>query len=72
MRAAKFSVSGEMLLELLHVPPGGQIIHTEADPVTGFVTLVVDHYALPEGDRPHEAMPTVTKEQFKWDWGLVL
>jgi hypothetical protein len=69
MRAARFTVSSELLAELLNMPKGSTIIGAAfMHSGHGGIELVVDHPDLPESTAPTECLPTL--KRIEWDWGL--
>lgn len=70
MRAARFTVSIELLAQLLHLPPAARITGAGFDKNGRGVELIVDDPALPEADWPHATVPVVTDERYVWDWGV--
>jgi hypothetical protein len=69
VRAARFTVSAELLAEVLNMPKGSTIIGAAfMHSGHGGIELVVDHPDMPESTAPTECLPTL--KRIEWDWGL--
>lgn len=69
MRAARFLASSSLVHEALYLPSSATIIGVR---MLGMdqIEFIVDDPALPEADHPHDAMPIMTRESLRFDWGL--
>lgn len=72
MRAARFTMAGEVLRQALHMPDGAQVIYAHVDPDDDTIQLTVADPALPEAIGPHDCEPTVTRTQDAavWAWNV--
>lgn len=71
-RSARFQVSGDLLREVLHLPPLTRFIAASVDPANRWdlVTFVVEDPELPDADEPHDTNPTITRVEHVWDWNI--
>jgi hypothetical protein len=69
VRAARFSVSWEVIRDALHMPATCSLLWAKED-AQGRLKLVVGDPALPEAEEPHESNPTITRIEHAWEWGI--
>lgn len=78
MRAARFSISGELLREVLHIPKTAFFTSASVNEMVNadVVTFVVHDPGFPEAAEPHESSPSVTVREMwldrrvDWHWNI--
>lgn len=78
VKAVRFTVSGELLRQVMHMPETSRFVGASV-PVgwSGYddVEFVVSDDDIPEAVEPHETDPTCTRitavpERIVWDWNV--